>query len=295
VIWPTLTSPQQAQLRAYSGTESPLLRRPDLAGVVVSGKHRGRFLHALLTQEIDEKTPNNGLRACFCTPQGKILATVQVFVRPDDIVIATEASNAEQLIAGLLKFRVAERVKLAVDETLQLASSATAGRPILLGERGDQDGEQSALDIDPAVLDALRVQAGVPLLGQDIDDGSTPLEVGLWDSVSWSKGCYLGQEAIAMMAYRGKLRRHLCWVEPTTDALPSTGQLLRTEQGKRAGVVGTGFRADGRALGLAMIQRRAYERGAIVFAQTATDPIPLRVIGTTIADAFEADPSEQAA
>ena len=145
-----------------------------------------------------------------------------------------------------------------------------------------------------AAADVLRILAGDPLLGPDLEDGSTPLEAGIPDTVNYRKGCYMGQEAIAMMTYRGQLRRHLCWVELDGDSRPETGWTLRTADGRKVGRMGSGIvKPDGYFLGLAMVQRKGYEPGAVLTAgpdQPATDsPAPtaaLRIVGSTVAGVF---------
>ncbi len=136
--------------------------------------------------------------------------------------------------------------------------------------------------------DALRILAGEPILALDIADGSTPLEAGLRDAVAFDKGCYLGQEAIVMMAHRGQLRRHLCWVTPLAPGvLPAAGSELRDAMGKRAGTMGSGvLHADGSGRGLALVQRKRFARGAVLSAGDESDGASVCVLDTTIADAF---------
>lgn len=141
-----------------------------------------------------------------------------------------------------------------------------------------------------AALDALRIATGWPLLGgQDVDDGSLPLEIGLKPAVDYRKGCYRGQEAIAMMTYRGQIRRHLCWVERDGAQLPEPGWNLRTVDGKRAGRMGTSVLSpDGRWLGLAVVQRKAYAEGAILKVESpGGDATTVRVVATTVPGVLE--------
>ncbi len=142
-----------------------------------------------------------------------------------------------------------------------------------------------------AAQDALRILAGEPLLRGDIEDGSLPLEVGLRGTVNYRKGCYVGQEAIAMMTYRGQLRRHLCWVT-VLEGQPQPGWQLRTEDGKRAGKMGTAVQLAGnRALGLATIARKVYVPGGVLLAQDEAtgERARVRVGATTQPDVFPAN------
>lgn len=114
-----------------------------------------------------------------------------------------------------------------------------------------------------AVRELLRVASGQLLLAKDIADGSLPLEVGLKGAVSFRKGCYVGQEAIAMMTYRGQIRRHLCWVQgEIAQGVPECSWALKTAEGKRAGRLGTCIAVGPSWYGLAMVPRKAYAAGA---------------------------------
>ena len=157
-----------------------------------------------------------------------------------------------------------------------------------------------------AAADTLRILAGRPLLGTDVDDASLPLEAGLAAAVNYRKGCYLGQEAIAMMTYRGQMRRHLCWVSaaPETPALgpglvpmAGAGWALRTADGKRAGRMGSAvILRDGQSVGLAMVQRKAFAPNVELWA-TADDgsQARVRVLGTTAPGVFLATTTEAGA
>lgn len=155
-----------------------------------------------------------------------------------------------------------------------------------------------------AVREVLRVAAGQVVLVKDVTDGSLPIEVGLKGAVSFRKGCYVGQEAIAMMTYRGQIRRHLCWVrgvlaegQAGKDGAPQPGWNLRKADGKRAGRLGTCVTVDGAEwYGLALVARRAFAAGAEL--QAADDQgrtAVVQILGTTVPGALDSAPAEEAA
>lgn len=110
-----------------------------------------------------------------------------------------------------------------------------------------------------AVGEALRIAAGEGRIATEVHEACTPWELGLATSVSLSKGCYLGQEALAMQAWRGQMRRQLCWIAPDDGPPPPQGATLRAG-GRKAGVVGSGvIDPAGVALGLAVLARRVCE------------------------------------
>jgi folate-binding protein YgfZ len=89
-----------------------------------------------------------------------------------------------------------------------------------------------------AALDSLRIEAGIPVYGVDVDEANMMLETGLSDAVSFQKGCYTGQEAVAMATYRGHVSKRLSGLTVSGDRLPSHGDKIAwPETGKEIGYV----------------------------------------------------------
>jgi len=72
-------------------------------------------------------------------------------------------------------------------------------------------------------LFVLRLEAGIPWYGYDVDETTIPLEAGLEAAISFTKGCYIGQETIAMIRYRGHINRKLVGLRLKGDRLPDSG------------------------------------------------------------------------
>lgn len=147
------------------------------------------------------------------------------------------------------------------EETLTLWPSAVqveglvgclldAGRPIGLRRVGYR------------AADLARIEAGIPWFGRDFGTENLPQETGQTEGVSYTKGCYLGQEVVARLHYRGRVSRISCGVTFALNELPEPGTPLVLE-GRQAGVVTSAARSprDGSLVGLAMLQRRAAEVG----------------------------------
>lgn len=123
--------------------------------------------------------------------------------------------------------------------------AAELGFDILTPAAGAQDvwdflllkGEFHALQpIGLRALDILRIEAGLPVYGRDLDEGNMLLESGLDDVVSFSKGCYTGQEAVAMATYRGHVSKRLSAVLFDAAAELTVGDKLLKEE-KEVGVI----------------------------------------------------------
>ena len=117
------------------------------------------------------------------------------------------------------------------------------GFDILVPQAGLQDVWDFALlkgafhSISPVglrALESLRIEAGIPVYGLDADDTNMMLELSLSDAVSFTKGCYTGQEAVAMATYRGHVSKKLSGLILADDTLPDLGDKI-FKDGKEVG------------------------------------------------------------
>ncbi|MBB4664127.1 YgfZ/GcvT domain-containing protein [Conexibacter arvalis] len=144
---------------------------------------------------------------------------------------------------------------------LIVESGRTAELAAALAARG-------ATPVDEEVAEALRVEAGRPRYGVDLDDATIPQEAGLNErAVSFTKGCYVGQETVARLFYKGKPNRHLRGLRLSEPVAPGTELTL---DGRRVGAVGGVARSPRHGpIALALVRREA-EPGATVQAGAAT-------------------------
>jgi len=91
-------------------------------------------------------------------------------------------------------------------------------------------------------FETLRLEASQPVYGVDVDESNMLLEVGLSDAVSFNKGCYTGQEAVAMATYRGHISKKLSGLLVKEETVPSHGDVLKKE-GKEVGMVTSAIRS----------------------------------------------------
>ncbi len=110
---------------------------------------------------------------------------------------------------------------------------------MVIGPRAAKDAVLAAIGSDVSILDdakfeAFRIDAGVPTFGRDVTEDNNPLEAGLWDSVSFEKGCYVGQEVVARLRNYDKVMKQLCRIE-LPAAFPTGTKLL--SDGREVGVI----------------------------------------------------------
>jgi folate-binding protein YgfZ len=134
----------------------------------------------------------------------------------DDFLLLTEPELGERVRAELVRMRFAAKAQIEPEEhtsTLVFGSRPEGGianadyaREAWEVLDADLEGER----LSDEELERLRIQAGTPRFGSEIDDRVLPAEAGLTErAVSFTKGCYPGQEPIARQHYRGKVNRRL--------------------------------------------------------------------------------------
>ena len=120
-----------------------------------------------------------------------------------------------------------------------------------------------------AAFDFLRVKAGLPRFGRELSGDYIPLEAGLWDDVSFNKGCYIGQEIIARMESRGKLAKRLVKLR-ASEPLEAGDSL--TVGGKKVGTITSAAWGPYGAVALGYVKTAVLSAGSPLFAgETAVE------------------------
>ena len=91
--------------------------------------------------------------------------------------------------------------------------------------------------VEAETLETLRIEAGVPRFGIDMDETNVVSETNLDDAVSFTKGCYIGQEIIARIKYRGHVAKKLTGLTLEVKNVPAAGEVIRSNDGKDIGRV----------------------------------------------------------
>jgi tRNA-modifying protein YgfZ len=206
-------------------TPAAALRRRDY--VAVRGPDARDFLERMVSNDV-ESAP---CPALLLTPKGRVIAPLVVVPRAaDDYLLLTEQGLGEVVRATLLRSRFAAKVEIEPEEHTSVIvfgegdgiPNAEYGVPAL----EILDAEPPANLADDEELERLRILARRPRWGREIDDRVLPAEAGLTEThVSFTKGCYPGQEPIARLHHRGKVNRELRVLEfdgrpePETEVL----------------------------------------------------------------------------
>ena len=199
--------------------------------VVVEGTDATSFLQSLVSQDLDVLGVGDGGHALLLQPQGKLLVDFYaVHVEPDTWWCMCEGGFGEALAAGLSRFKI--RVKVDVREVavaalairgvqpdaapdVQLIAVDWAGEPAFdaIGSEAAIAALREHLDVrlvDADAYERARIEAGVPRQGFDTDERTIPQEAGLeLVAVSFTKGCFVGQELVCRIDTRGHVNRNL--------------------------------------------------------------------------------------
>jgi tRNA-modifying protein YgfZ len=233
---------------------TPSVVRLDRGYVEVSGPDAEGFLERMLSNEVASLETGAARPALLLTPKGRIIAPLRIVrTGADSFVLVTDVSELAEPVASTLRTaRFASRCEIETRGWagfVQLGSEpeAPAFRTADFGaEAWEAWREQGSVGEagDSAALEELRIEAGTPVWGKELDDSILPAEAGLDDThVSFTKGCFPGQEPIARLHHRGHANRRLRRLE-VAGAKPGDEILWRD---KIVGRVTSA--APGRALG----------------------------------------------
>ena len=240
-----------------------MARRPR-AFVRVAGPDAEDYLQRMLSNDVAALEPGGFCDALLLTPKARVIAPLRVVRRAeDDFLLLTEPELGETLGAELARMRFAAKVAIEAEEhtSVVVLDGETDGIPT--GDYGVPAVEVLDADLEPtlaeAELERLRIQAGTPAWGREIDDRVLPAEAGLVErAVSLTKGCYPGQEPIARLHYRGHANRGLRVLRVEGDELPERDAELRHGE-KTVGRVTSAARSDGGIVALAYVRAEVPE------------------------------------
>ena len=179
----------------------------------------------MVSNDVEALAVGEACDALLLTAKARVIAPLRVLRRgEEDFLVLTEPELGDTVRTQLLRTRFAAKTEIEPEEH---ESWLVLGGEEVLDDRpaGDEVGEEE--------LERWRIEAGIPRWGREIDEQILPAEAGLDDThISFSKGCYPGQEPIARQRYRGKVNRKLRVLDVEGDATPGTELVL---DGKKVG------------------------------------------------------------
>ena len=213
----------------------------DRAVLSVAGADRVGFLNGLVSNDVSLAAPGRAVWAALLTPQGKWLADFFVTADAERLLLDCEAASAGMLEQRLSRYRL--RADATVAPTGLQVFAGWDGAPAPAGAAADPrlptagwrvlSSGAAATNTDLADWDAHRLSLGLPNGSHDLEAEKTVLLEAGFDElggISWTKGCYMGQELTARTRYRGLVKRRLLPVAAESP-LPASGtQVLSGER-----------------------------------------------------------------
>jgi tRNA-modifying protein YgfZ len=267
-----------------------LIDLSDRAKLRVTGPDRIRFLNGQLTNDIVNLQPGISVYACALSAKGKLCGDVFVTPLKDALLLDYALALRDSIPARLEKYLIADEVELEdVTEEFALFHLTGVELPdailpegtVTISDRFAADGKdlllQAALkNVVPKLindtpladskLEEFRIEQGIPYWGTELSEETIPNEAGLDKrAVSYTKGCYLGQEIISRLKSLGHVNRHLRGIRLTSGSDLQPGDKLAAEDGKQIGSVTSACKSDRLSswIGLGYLRRGFDQPGTV--------------------------------
>jgi folate-binding protein YgfZ len=235
--------------------------------VRVRGSEAADYLQRMVSNDVEALVPGDACPALLLTAKARVIAPLVVLRRADDdFLLLTEPGLGQVVREHLTRMRLRARCEIEPEEHKSML--------VLGGGEGfatDWPGAREALDagLTPTLsdeeLELRRIESGVPRWEHEIDDRILPAEAGLDAThVSFSKGCYPGQEPVARLHFRGHPNRALRILE--LDVVPEQDAPLLHEGREVGRVTSAARREDGTVVALAYVRTEVPDDAPLALA-----------------------------
>ncbi len=223
----------------------------DRVKLVLTGADRVRYLNGQVTSNVQKLATGQTQPACVTTAKGRLCAEVVIAALDEALFIDADAALRDTLLARLERYIIADDAVLEdVTDTRALLHyiGPRPSAPCVPARRFGRDGwdvqlpaaEKTALLsthplLDPALLETLRLEAGLPRWGRELGEDTLPPEAGLDRThIDYHKGCYIGQEVISRLKSVGHANRQLTGFVAEDGVPPIVGAAIFAEGEERA-------------------------------------------------------------
>ncbi len=286
--------------------DAGLLDRPGWTVIELEGGEAAEFLQGQVTNDVEALEPGEGCYAALLDHKGKLrtdmrvlrLAADRLLVDAEPVARAVLAHNFETYSLGRdvrsrdlteqrrvlsligpgararLDSEPPERENAFVEGERGLYVATHFGVDLIVAAGEADHARASAPAVSEEAAECVRVEAGRPRLGHDMDATTIPQEAGLNErAVSFSKGCYVGQETVARLHYRGKPNRHLRGLRLSEPAVHGDPLMLGEKQ---VGTVGSACVSPTLGpIALALVRREAVPGDEVAVAGHAATVVEL--------------------
>jgi folate-binding protein YgfZ len=191
--------------------------------VAVRGPDAVAYLDRMLTNDVPEA---GSVDALLLTAKARVIAPLLVWRRgAGDVLLLTEPELGEVVRDHLVRNRFAAKCEIELEQHTSTLVFAPAAEGIENRDYGEPAFEVLDAAVEPTVddgeLERRRIAAGTPRFGSELDERVLPAEAGLDErAISFTKGCFPGQEPVARQRHRGKVNRRLRVLDVDGDVPP---------------------------------------------------------------------------
>jgi folate-binding protein YgfZ len=248
--------------------------------VVVSGDDATTFLQSLVSQDLDAIADGESARSLLLTPHGKLGLLFRATRLGEEWWLDLDAAFGPMLAETLTRYRI--RVKADITDRTEATGLVSVigaiDQPTSMLSIPTQWGDQTGTDFlgplseahqtfehfarelqvwNTDRMEAFRIEMGVPRMGLDLDEKTIPQEAFLdVDAVSFTKGCFLGQELVARIDSRGHVNRYLRRLRVDGTSVPPHGATVVAGDKEVGGVTSAAaVPGEDRVVALAMVRR----------------------------------------
>lgn len=279
-----------------------LVERGPRALIELAGAEAAEFLQGQVTNDVEALEPGTGCYAALLDHKGKIRTDMRVLrLAPDRLLVDADGSSlaalartfqmyslgrdvshrdlsGERTLLSLIGPAARERIDPAPTESEHAHVEGRYGLAVatdvgvdLIATAEQAASARAELDVPDVAEDAaecVRIESGRPRLGLDFDSATIPQEAGLNErAVSFTKGCYVGQETVARLHYRGRPNRHLRGLRLSAPAAHGDAVMLGERQ---VGTIGSACVSPAHGpIALALLRREASPGDEVVVGDTA--------------------------
>jgi len=239
-------------------TVTPAAARRPRSYVRVAGPDACDLLQRLLSNDVEALEVGGSCEALLLTPKARVIAPLVVWRRGgEDFLLLSEPELGGVVRAHLTRMRLRARAEIELEEhTSTIVFGGAEGIPNR--EFGAPAVEVLDVGLEPTLgeeeLEVLRIRAGTPRFGREIDERVLPAEAGLDErAISFTKGCFPGQEPVARLRYRGHANRRLRLLEiDAAEPPPYDAEIVYGD--KVVGRVTSAARDGGRVIALGYVR-----------------------------------------
>ena len=232
------------------------------------GSESSDFLQRISTNDLSHFSDGAVRTTLLVSDKGRIIDTIWAVHRNDHVLLLLSKGTAERNIGWLNKYIIMEDIVLT---DVSSRYSVTIFADIERGQyRSDYYGHPVSFTLEAPPLEVSdnfpgyeqwRIGKGIPKFGHEIVEEYNPLELNLWNWISFTKGCYIGQEVIARLDTYNKVQRSLCLF--SAGNVVHERAVLCDSSGNDLGKITSVINDGSTVIGLAMIRTVAVSTGSL--------------------------------